>query len=116
MTPYRVAVYKIPEALFNQQHSKARNIIERTFGVIKSRFRCVLSARDLHYTPSKAALIINVCVALHNLCTLHNEPLPPNEKLVASEVNLNCDVTIEQTTNNKAKKIMDEIKNCLIQR
>lgn len=49
-------------------HSKTRNMVERVIGVIKNRSRCILSARQLHYSPQKAAQIINVACALHNIC------------------------------------------------
>ncbi|XP_041769551.1 uncharacterized protein LOC121592211 [Anopheles merus] len=58
-----------PEATFYTNHAKGREIIERTFGALKNRFRCLLGARQLHYTPEKATQIINVCYcALHNMC------------------------------------------------
>lgn len=43
-------------------------MVERTIGVLKNRFRCVLGARQLHYTPEMAAKITAVCAALHNIC------------------------------------------------
>lgn len=42
--------------------------MKRTIGVLKNKFRCTLGARQLHYTPRKAAQIINVACALHNIC------------------------------------------------
>ncbi|KAK4878956.1 hypothetical protein RN001_007102 [Aquatica leii] len=48
-------------------HNKARNCIERCFGVIKSRFRCILKYRTLNYNPVKAAKIVCSCVILHNM-------------------------------------------------
>ncbi|XP_061395895.1 putative nuclease HARBI1 [Musca vetustissima] len=68
MTPYRSTVEGSPEAIFNTKHAKARNIVERTIGVLKNRFRCLLGARQLHYAPSKATKLTNVCAALHNIC------------------------------------------------
>lgn len=68
ITPYRDAEDNSLQARFNKKHAQGRNIIERVIGVLKSRFRCLLQARELHYTPKKATQIINVCAALHNIC------------------------------------------------
>ncbi|XP_055837670.1 putative nuclease HARBI1 [Episyrphus balteatus] len=56
-----------PKSRFNTTHSKARNVIERTFGVWKNWCRCCLGARQLHYSPTKAIQIVNVAAALHNI-------------------------------------------------
>lgn len=61
-----------PEMRFNEVHSKCRNIIERTNGVLKNRWRCLLGARELYYTPEKAAKVVNICCALHNICIYYN--------------------------------------------
>ena len=53
---------------FNIVHGKCRNIIERTNGVLKNRWRCLLGARELYYTPKKAIQLTNICAALHNIC------------------------------------------------
>lgn len=67
MTPYRNASSAV-ELRYNQKHASARNIVERTIGNLKTRFRCLLGARQLNYSPTKASKIINVCCALHNIC------------------------------------------------
>ncbi|XP_052889214.1 putative nuclease HARBI1 [Anopheles moucheti] len=72
--PHRNATPNSPEANFNQRLSKARTVIENTFGVLKGKFRCILGERLLRYAPSKCARIINVCCALHNLCIIYNIP------------------------------------------
>ncbi|XP_067648034.1 putative nuclease HARBI1 [Eurosta solidaginis] len=64
MTPRRSPDEGSIQMKFNEAHSKCRNIIERTNGVLKNRWRCLLGARELHYTPK----IVNVCCALHNIC------------------------------------------------
>lgn len=53
-------------------HKKARNVIERSFGVLKSRFRCLLNHRVLHYTPATAGQILYACMILHNICIQQN--------------------------------------------
>ena len=68
LKPHRAPQVGSPESDFNMRHSSARGIIERTIEVLKNRFRCILGARQLHYTPSKSAKIVNVCCALHNIC------------------------------------------------
>ncbi|XP_067633742.1 putative nuclease HARBI1 [Eurosta solidaginis] len=55
------------ERKFNKIHASGRNCIERGFGVVKSRFRCLLKHRVLHYSHETAAAIITSCVILHNI-------------------------------------------------
>ncbi|XP_049301914.1 putative nuclease HARBI1 [Bactrocera dorsalis] len=68
MTPYRSVSQGSPQSNYNMRHSTTRNIVERTIGVLKNRFRCLLGARELHYSPHKVSQIINVACALHNIC------------------------------------------------
>ncbi|XP_061509041.1 putative nuclease HARBI1 [Anopheles gambiae] len=67
ITPKRNPAPNTPEAAFNKNHSLGREIVERTIGLLKNRFRCLLGARQLHYTPLKATQITNVCCILHNI-------------------------------------------------
>ena len=53
------------------KHCSERNIVERTIGNLKSRFRC-LQCTTLHYSPEKVVKIINVCSTLHNICKYFN--------------------------------------------
>ncbi|XP_061497331.1 putative nuclease HARBI1 [Anopheles gambiae] len=68
ITPKRNPAPGSPDADYNTKHSQGREIVERTIGMIKNRFRCILGARQLHYTPEKATQITNVCCILHNMC------------------------------------------------
>ncbi|XP_067623132.1 putative nuclease HARBI1 [Eurosta solidaginis] len=68
LTPFRIAQSGTRESLFNKKHAKGRNIIERTIGVLKCRFRCLLSDNKMRYDPDKVKTIVNICCALHNIC------------------------------------------------
>lgn len=72
ITPFRSTEEGSPESNFNKIHSKTRNVVERAIGVLKNRFRCILGARQLHYSPSVAGKIVDVCAALHNICIHFN--------------------------------------------
>ncbi|XP_017472838.1 PREDICTED: putative nuclease HARBI1 [Rhagoletis zephyria] len=72
LTPFRNALPGTIEATFNKKHSKARNVVERTIGVLKCRFRCLLNERKFCYAPSKVTMIVNICYALHNICKQYN--------------------------------------------
>ncbi|XP_049302028.1 uncharacterized protein LOC105223759 isoform X5 [Bactrocera dorsalis] len=68
LTPFRHAESGTRESIFNKKHAKARNVVERTIGVLKCRFRCLLSDRKMRYDPAKVTSVINICCALHNIC------------------------------------------------
>lgn len=97
---------------FNQMHSKTRWIVERSFGIIKNVFRCILGARQLHYKPEKASRIINVCCALHNLRVRFNVPIP-EENVVQLENDFPEDVNNEEE-NFTAAVIRDEIMQAIM--
>ncbi|XP_017472208.1 PREDICTED: putative nuclease HARBI1 isoform X1 [Rhagoletis zephyria] len=80
LTPHRNPHEGSAEMKFNEVHSKCRNIIEITNGVLKNRWRCLLGVRELHYTPKKAAKIINACCCLHNICIFFKtDEVPHND-------------------------------------
>ncbi|KAG7156852.1 nuclease HARBI1-like 20, partial [Homarus americanus] len=76
MTPFRNP--STPgEVRYNNSHTKTRVVVEQTFGVLKSRFRCLhRSGGSLQYDPSKCAKIVNACFLLHNYCLMRRVPLP----------------------------------------
>ena len=76
LTPYRRVRYHLKEwgkgnqrprtaaELFNRRHSSARSIVERTFGVVKARFRILTAMRP--YSFSKQCKMVQACFVLHN--------------------------------------------------
>ncbi|KAL5550032.1 hypothetical protein UlMin_000208 [Ulmus minor] len=54
--------------IFNYRHASLRNVIERTFGIWKNRFRIL--RRIPHYTLKKQRDIVIACVVLHNFFKL----------------------------------------------
>jgi len=76
ITPYRGVRYHLKEysrkgpqnakELFNLQHSSLRNVIERTFGVLKKRFLILGSGTEPHYDVDTMTKIVLACCILHN--------------------------------------------------
>ena len=76
MTPYRGVRYHLkeftrrgpqnPRELFNHRHSSLRNVIERTFGVLKKRFPIIASGSEPHYSLETMIDIVLACCILHN--------------------------------------------------
>lgn len=61
---------------YNKAHATGRVVIERAFGVLKSRFRCLhKSGGCLPFQPSKCVQVVSACVRLHNLCQDRNIPV-----------------------------------------
>lgn len=75
MTPIPDALPGTPEERYTSRHISARNVIERAFGVLKNRFRCLLKHRVLHYSHEMAGRITYACVVLHNICRQNNVDL-----------------------------------------
>ncbi|XP_017474344.1 PREDICTED: putative nuclease HARBI1 [Rhagoletis zephyria] len=74
MTPYRNPS-DVVQRRYNDKHCKARNIIERCFGVLKNRFRSIIGSRGLHYSAEKTTQIVNACCAIHNICIFYKNYL-----------------------------------------
>lgn len=74
LTPAENAVPHTPEENYNLRHCSTRSLIEQCNGVLKMRFRCLLKHRVLHYSPERAAKLINACAVLHNICVDNNVP------------------------------------------
>lgn len=63
MTPV-LAPQTVGERRYNRAHILTRNIVERTFGVLKKRFQIL--SKEMRYKPNKCGNIIVASVVLHN--------------------------------------------------
>jgi len=58
--------------LFNLRHAGLRNVIERTFGVFKRRFRHFKAARQ-NFPLATQILLVYTLTAVHNFLNMHNQ-------------------------------------------
>lgn len=76
MTPILNAAPGSQEDVYTTRHIQARNCIERCFGLLKARWRCLLKHRTLHYHPHIASKIVTACCVLHNIALQARLPPP----------------------------------------
>ncbi|KAL5709696.1 hypothetical protein ACHQM5_020354 [Ranunculus cassubicifolius] len=86
LAPYRGVRYHLnewkgrtpqtPKELFNHRHSSLRNVIERTFGLIKKRWAVLCSVP--HYNYDMQVKIVIACCVVHN----HIMNVDPNDPLL----------------------------------
>ena len=71
MTPF-IMPATVRKIVFNRKHTQTRSVIERTFGILKMRFRCLdRSGGTLQYGPQKVAAFFVACCVLHNIAMNH---------------------------------------------
>ncbi|XP_054745699.1 putative nuclease HARBI1 [Anastrepha obliqua] len=115
MTPYRSVSEESAEAMFNTKHAKTRNIIERTIGLLKTRFRCLLGDRQLHYKPEPSTQIANVCAAWHNVCIKYNIVISNDAPSPTDNFHDMFDVDISDNSQNiEASQIRQQIKESFL--
>ncbi|XP_043687717.1 putative nuclease HARBI1 [Telopea speciosissima] len=103
LIPFRGERYHIPDyqgagrnpktakEFFNYRHSSFRNVIERTFGVLKNRFKILrhMSSFDIRFQP----YIVIACCGLHNYirdkqtADKASAELSDDDKVVIDELN-----------------------------
>lgn len=66
---------------YNRAHRRTRNVVEKAFGIMKSRFQCLdKSGGPLRFTPGKCSRVINAVSLLHNKAIemrLSDDDIPP---------------------------------------
>ena len=74
--------------LYNRRHSQARNVIERTFGVLKNRFAILKTATQYAYKDQVS--IVVACCVMHdyirknNGCDGYDEDVSMDNEVVAN--------------------------------
>ncbi len=69
MKPYGRSSLLVAEIIFNYRLSRARQIVENTFGILVNRFGCLLST--LKQQPRVVIDVILSCICLHKLVHTH---------------------------------------------
>lgn len=89
--------------------------MERTIGVLKNRWRCLIGHRVLHYHSDVAAKIINACCVLHNMCI--NIIEIDFDENTAEHQNDYLTVSSQESTSNTAVELRQGIekRNILVQ-
>ena len=75
MTPIQHPVDEAEER-YNIALKQTRHCIERSFGLLKQRFRCLhKDGGNLTFEPGKCCKIVVACMMLHNMCVTAQLPL-----------------------------------------
>ncbi|XP_021338954.1 putative nuclease HARBI1 [Mizuhopecten yessoensis] len=83
LRPWLLTAVGVPatrsEEKYNRSHKKTRSVVERAFGMLKSRFRCPHKTTGcILFSPAKICKVVYVCFLLHNMC-IENAVDPPEE-------------------------------------
>ena len=65
MKPYGAKALSRQDRIFNYRLSRARRVVENSFGILAQRFQVLL--RQMHQSVRNCRIIVKTCVLLHNL-------------------------------------------------
>lgn len=70
---------------YTKKHCKARNVVERFFGVFKSMWRCLSYQRVLMYAPETAGKIVNAYAVIHNMRVHYRLPIQQMDNYIEQQ-------------------------------
>lgn len=76
LTPFREPVRNAVEGRYNARLSRARCVVERAFGVLKTKWRSIF-LKALEVKVEFVPEVITACLFLHNLCIATGDILEP---------------------------------------
>ena len=91
------------EKLFNKKLSSARVTVERAFGILKARWRCLLKRLD-NCIENVSAVVIACCV-LHNICQMNRDDYLDQDGM------LEAILAHERERRDRRRQNNDEIRN-----
>jgi hypothetical protein len=81
MKPYSVRGLSREQRIFNYRLSRARRVVENAFGMLASRYRCLLNV--MCQPPDTVSTVTLACCLLHNM--LRTQVMAENERLVDTD-------------------------------
>ncbi|XP_042149599.1 uncharacterized protein LOC120850563 [Ixodes scapularis] len=121
LQPWLMAPFRKPrkqeEENYNECLTKTRQVIERTYGILKSRFRCLdRSGGVLQYTPIVCGRTSVACAVLHNYCIRHHVSLadPPEHyrRTLGFVTHLSRDLPPEAFRNLYTALVLPQLEFC----
>ena len=99
------------EKRFNRRLSASRSTVERGFGLLKDRWRCLLKLLD-HEIENINNVII-ACFILHNICQISTEEYVGNNGLLENIIQQQREARLRRRQNHDADPQANDVRDVL---